>query len=66
MKTREVIKLLVIDGWVEKRSTGGSHVHFVPPTKKGKITVPIHGNRDLKPGTAASILRQAGISQKKT
>jgi predicted RNA binding protein YcfA (HicA-like mRNA interferase family) len=26
------------------------------------VTVPYHGNRDLKPGTLRSIIRQAGLS----
>lgn len=61
MKTQEVIKLLEADGWIRKRDTGGSHVHYVHPIKKGKVTVLVHGNSDLKAGTLSSILRQESI-----
>jgi predicted RNA binding protein YcfA (HicA-like mRNA interferase family) len=26
------------------------------------VVVPVHGNRDLKPGTLRSVIRQAGFS----
>lgn len=59
MTAKEVIKLLKQDGWTEK-SCRGSHMQFVHPTKKGKVTVPFHkGDLDIK--TAKSILKQAGL-----
>ena len=33
----------------------GSHLNLKHPTKPGKVTVPIHGSRDLKVGTLKSI-----------
>lgn len=60
MKTREIEKILLADGWYHK-NTKGSHKQFVHPTKPGKVTVPQHkGDLDIK--TAKSILAQAGIS----
>jgi predicted RNA binding protein YcfA (HicA-like mRNA interferase family) len=32
------------------------------PTKPGKVTVPIHGSRDLKIGTLKSIERLSGVN----
>jgi predicted RNA binding protein YcfA (HicA-like mRNA interferase family) len=32
------------------------------PTKPGKVTVPIHGNATIKPGTLRSALQQAGLT----
>jgi predicted RNA binding protein YcfA (HicA-like mRNA interferase family) len=58
-KVREVITRLESDGWVEVRRTG-SHRHFRHPRQPGTVTVAGHPNEDLKPGTWASIQRQAG------
>lgn len=61
MKVREIIKLLKNDGWYEVEQKG-SHRHYKHPTKKGKITVPIHSpNTELTPRTEKSILNQANL-----
>ncbi|SFE20446.1 type II toxin-antitoxin system HicA family toxin [Spirosoma endophyticum] len=63
MKVREVIKLLEEDGWYLKRQSG-SHRIYRHPTKPGIAVVPDHGlNKELKPGTEQSILKQAGLKQ---
>ena len=63
MKVREIIKLLKNDGWYEV-SQEGSHRQFKHPTKKGKVTVPIHGTgQDIGPVLEKSILKQAGIKK---
>ena len=59
MSSREVIKLLLKDGWFEVGKVG-SHHHFKHPTKKGKVTVP-HPKKALPIKTVNSILRQAGL-----
>src|SRR5690349_7672793 len=38
------------------------HILAHPDDPKRAVTVPVHGNRDLKPGTLRSILRQAGLT----
>ena len=64
MKTREIIKLIEIDGWYEVRQSG-SHRQFKHPIKKGLVTVPIHRlSNDLTPGLEKSILKQAQIEKK--
>lgn len=55
--SREVIKLLVKDGWVEVRVTG-SHHHFKHPHKTGIVTVP-HPKKELGKGLLHSIFKQA-------
>lgn len=45
--------------WVVKNQEG-SHLHLVHPTKKGKITVPMHKG-DLSIGTLNAILKHAGL-----
>ena len=57
--SREIIRLLLDDGWYEVGQTG-SHHHFKHPTKKGKVTVP-HPRRDLPIKTLKSIERQSGV-----
>ncbi len=54
-----MVKLLEADGWVLK-ATVGSHRQYVHPTKKGKITVPMHRG-DIPPGTLNSIIKAAGL-----
>jgi predicted RNA binding protein YcfA (HicA-like mRNA interferase family) len=60
MNATQVIKLLESDGWVLKTQKG-SHRQYVHPIKSGKITVAIHGKKDIPPGTLNSILKQAGL-----
>jgi predicted RNA binding protein YcfA (HicA-like mRNA interferase family) len=57
--SREVIRLLLDDGWYEVGQTG-SHRHFKHPAKKGKVTVP-HPRRDLPIKTLKSIEQQSGV-----
>lgn len=59
MKVKELLKMLKKDGWVEKTQKG-SHLQLEHPTKKGKVTVPVHGG-DIPKGTLNSILKQASI-----
>jgi predicted RNA binding protein YcfA (HicA-like mRNA interferase family) len=61
MKTRDVIKALEADGWVEAKAKGG-HRQYTHPTKPGRVTVPFHGsNADLPTFVVASIERQSGL-----
>lgn len=60
MKVREVIRLLLADGWTMV-ATRGSHRQFKHPVKTGRVTVAGKPSDDLAPGTLNSILKQAGI-----
>jgi predicted RNA binding protein YcfA (HicA-like mRNA interferase family) len=62
MKAREVIRLLILDGWKEIRQKG-SHRIFEHPTKPGLIVVPDHAGVDLKTGTLNDILKKAGLKR---
>jgi predicted RNA binding protein YcfA (HicA-like mRNA interferase family) len=58
---RRVIRALERAGYVVER-TRGSHCVLARPTDPARmVIVPVHGNRDLKPGTLRSIIRQAGL-----
>jgi predicted RNA binding protein YcfA (HicA-like mRNA interferase family) len=64
-KVRDVLHLLRKDGWALFRSKG-SHQQYAHPVKSGVVTVSYHSsNDDLHPKTLASILRQAGLTDKK-
>jgi predicted RNA binding protein YcfA (HicA-like mRNA interferase family) len=62
MKVRDVIRLLVGDGWTQV-SQRGSHRQFEHPTKTGKVTVPGQMSDDVPTGTLRSILRQAQLEK---
>jgi predicted RNA binding protein YcfA (HicA-like mRNA interferase family) len=57
---RETEKLIKKDGWFFIESDG-SHYHYKHPFKKGKVTIPYHGSKDIKIETMNSILKQAGL-----
>ncbi len=59
MKPKELLKILQADDWEIDRIRG-SHYILKHPTKPGRPTIPMH-NKDLKPGTYNSILKQAGL-----
>ena len=59
MRSREVIELLVADGWVEV-AVKGSHHQFKHPVKRGRVTVP-HPKSAIATGTLHSIFKSAGL-----
>lgn len=61
MRFQEALRILTEDGWFEVKGRG-SHRSFKHPTKPGKVTVPMHGSRDLPIGTIRSIERQSGLT----
>lgn len=59
---KRVIQALHRAGFVTDRIVGSHHVLVFLGDTRRAVTVPLHGNRDLKPGTLRSIIRQAGFS----
>jgi predicted RNA binding protein YcfA (HicA-like mRNA interferase family) len=59
MQSRELIRLLEVDGWQLNR-VRGSHHQYRHPTKPGTVTVP-HPKKDLGVGLVKLIRKQAGI-----
>ncbi len=59
MSAKRIIKLLKENGFVFV-SANGSHQKFKHPESKRVVIVPVH-SKDLKAGTEASILKQAGL-----
>ena len=64
MKVREAIRMIEDDGWflVETR---GSHRQFKHPSKPGRVTIAGKPSDDLAPGTRNSIMKQAGLKEKR-
>ncbi|HZK18045.1 MAG TPA: type II toxin-antitoxin system HicA family toxin [Clostridia bacterium] len=58
--SKEVIEILVAQGWVHKYSRG-SHNYFIHSKHEGKVTVP-HPRKDIPIGTLKSISKQTGIN----
>lgn len=57
--SREVIQLLLQDGWYLVQ-TEGSHHQYKHPVKKGRVTVK-HPDKDIPVKTLKSIERQSGL-----
>ena len=62
MKVRDVIRILLEDGWFLV-ATRGSHRQYKHPTKPGRVTVSGKPSDDLAPGTLDSILKQARLTK---
>jgi predicted RNA binding protein YcfA (HicA-like mRNA interferase family) len=58
-KVREVLQMLVADGWVLVRP--GPHRPFHHPVKPGTVTVSGASGDDIDRGTLRSVFRQAGL-----
>ena len=57
-----VVRALGRGGFVVDRIVGSDHILTYPGDPTRTVTVPVHGGRDLKPGTLRSIIRQSGFS----
>ena len=58
---REAIRALQRAGFAFFHQAG-SHVTLRHSGSGRKITVPVHGGEDLRPGTLRGILREAGLT----
>ena len=58
MSGKELVRLLIDHGWRLDRIHGSHHIMI---KNDQTITVPVHGNSDLKPGLLNAILKQAGL-----
>ncbi len=57
----EVARKLMRLGF-EKDRTRGGHAVLLHPIRKKRTVVPMHGNKDIKKGTLAAILKQADVA----
>ena len=56
-------KVLEKHGWVLKRATKSSHFIYTKPGNPGTLSVPVHGNTDLKKGLQADLMKAAGLTE---
>jgi len=56
----EMCRLLETNGWVLQRIEGSHHIYSKTGERK-IISIPVHGNRNIKAGLASRIARDAGI-----
>jgi predicted RNA binding protein YcfA (HicA-like mRNA interferase family) len=59
---KQFCRILERHGWQLRRIRGSHHVYTRPGIDL-ILTVPVHGNRDLKVGLLASLLKQAGLTE---
>ncbi len=59
VNARQIIKALVKKGFVFDRQSGS---HAIYMKASARVIVPIHGKRDIAPGTLRQILADAQIS----
>lgn len=64
MKVRDIIRIIEAEGWYSV-ATKGSHRQYKHSAKKGRVTIAGNFNDDLAPGTLNSIMKQAGLKEKK-
>ena len=58
---KRMCRLLEERGWQLDRINGSHHVYRHPVTGRS-VTVPVHADANLKPGTQRSVMRDAGIA----
>jgi predicted RNA binding protein YcfA (HicA-like mRNA interferase family) len=64
VKVRDIIRLIEADGWFLV-TTKGSHRQYKHATKPGRVTIAGKPSDDMAPGTFDSVLKQAGLKEKK-
>ncbi|HVL40230.1 MAG TPA: type II toxin-antitoxin system HicA family toxin [Fimbriimonadaceae bacterium] len=58
---KELAKIVERKGWNLVKVSGSHHRY----AKSGiRLTIPIHGNKQLKAGTQAALMKQAGLTEK--
>ncbi|UZE48256.1 type II toxin-antitoxin system HicA family toxin [Rhodopseudomonas sp. P2A-2r] len=64
MKVRDAIRMIEDDDWflVATRRSRRQYKHLLKP---GRVTIAGHLSDDLAPGTFASILKQAGLKERR-
>jgi predicted RNA binding protein YcfA (HicA-like mRNA interferase family) len=53
-------RLLEASGWKLQRISGSHHIYAKEGERK-ILSVPVHGNRNLKPGLASRLARDANL-----
>lgn len=59
---RQLGRVLERCGWSLLRVSGGHHIYGKPDSVV-RLSVPIHGNRDLKKGLTRHLLKMTGLTE---
>jgi predicted RNA binding protein YcfA (HicA-like mRNA interferase family) len=59
---KQLCKIVQQNGWVLKRVKGSHHI-FEKDGLDTTLSIPVHGNKDLKTGTLKAILKQANLTE---
>jgi predicted RNA binding protein YcfA (HicA-like mRNA interferase family) len=57
---KRMCRILEQHGWHLDRINGSHHIYVHPDGRR--VSVPVHGNSDLKPGTQRRIMRDARLT----
>ncbi len=57
---KRMCRVLEKGGWRLDRVNGSHHIYVHPDGRR--VSVPVHANADLKPGTQRNIMRDAGLT----
>jgi len=60
MTTGELIRRIEAGGWYRVRQVG-SHAIYRHVLKPGQLIVPVHASKEVPTGTAARLLKSAGV-----
>ncbi len=60
-RAREVVRVAESIGFVVDRQRG-SHAVYYRASDKRRIVIPMHGSKDLKPGTLRGIVHDMGLT----
>ncbi|GAJ19136.1 unnamed protein product, partial [marine sediment metagenome] len=55
---KQLCRLLEKKGW-DRKTINGSHHIYMKQGKKERISVPVHGNKDLKTGLLKAVIKIA-------
>jgi predicted RNA binding protein YcfA (HicA-like mRNA interferase family) len=59
---KTLCKIVEQNGWTLKRVTGSHHI-YAKIGVRAILSIPVHGNRDLPPGTLMGLLKDAGLTE---
>ncbi len=61
IRAREVVRVAESMGFIFDRQRG-SHAVYYRASDKRRVVIPMHGSKDLKPGTLRGIIHDIGLT----
>lgn len=58
---KDMCRALEQRGWLLDRIRGSHHIY--KNSSGSRVSVPVHGNKSLKPGTQRAIMKDAGLTE---